>query len=318
MAKDLETKSPVAAAIEAHYQSIQKPEDWPVIRCSSIGKDCWREIWYDLRWVSTLKKHEGRLERLFQTGHLGEARVIDDLRAIGCDVLDRDPETEKQWTVSFLNGHFKGSVDGVVSRVPKRDPSQDHLFENKTMNDKSFNDWRRNGVRWSKPVYYSQIQIYLKGLKLDACLFVAVNKNTDQVETEIVEFDADHADYLLNKAAQILSADTPPEKAETFACRWCKHKPVCLDGAWPRANCRTCIDFRFRSDGGWFCDLHQHDLSLEAQKKGCARHVSIPDLVPGGQIVTADEVARTVSYQFPDGSTFVDGRDLKTAAPECE
>ena len=199
-----------------------------------------------------------------------------------------------------------------------QDPDEGFLLEFKTHNKKSFDDWHRNSVRWSKPVHYSQMQIYMKGLGLKKALYVAHCKDDDRVETEIVEFDSEHADYLLNKAALILTADQPPEKAESYQCRWCRHKPVCLDGQWPRANCRTCIDFRFRSDGGWFCDLHQHDLSLEAQRKGCSRHISIPDLIPGGQIVTADEVARTVTYQFPDGTTLVDGRDLKTAAPEVE
>lgn len=315
---ELETKSATATAIEQHYQRIQKPHDHPVLRCSSIGKDCSRELWYDLRWVSTLKYHDGRLERLFQTGHREEARMVDDLRSIGCDVLDRDPDTEQQWTVSFLNGHFKGSCDGKAWRIPMQDPDEGFLLEFKTHNKKSFDDWRRNSVRWSKPVHYSQMQIYMKGLGLKKALYVAHCKDDDRVETEIVEFESEHADILLNKAALILTADQPPEKAESYQCRWCRHKPVCLDGQWPRANCRTCIDFRFRSDGGWFCDLHQHDLSLEMQRKGCSRHISIPDLIPGGQIVTADEVARTVTYQFPDGTTLVDGRDLKTAAPEVE
>lgn len=314
----LETKSAVAAAIEAYYRNRQKPQDHPVIRCSAIGKNCSRELWYDLRWVSTLKYNDGRLERLFETGHREEPRMVENLRAIGCDVLDRDPDTEQQWTVSFLDGHFKGSCDGKAWRIPMQDPEEGFLLEFKTHNKKSFDDWRRNSVRWAKPVHYSQMQIYMHGLGLKRGLYMAHCKDDDRIETEIVEYDPDHAGYLLNKAAQILNADTPPERAESFECRWCKHKSVCLDGAWPRANCRTCIDFRFKQDGGWYCDLHQHDLTLEMQRKGCARHISIPDLIPGGQVVTADEVARTVSYQFEDGRTFVDGRDLKTAAPEVE
>lgn len=315
---ELETKSPVAKAIEDHYVALQVPEDWPYMRCSKIGSECSREIWYDLHWVSPLKKHEGRMQRLFNTGHLGEDRMIQDLQRIGCDVLARDPETEKQWTVSFLHGHFRGSCDGVGSRIPGLDPDETVLLEFKTMNKKKFDEWRKHGVQWANPTYYGQVQIYMRGMKLDKALFMATCKDDDRVETEVVEHDRDASEALLNKAALILNAETPPEKAESFACRWCRHKPVCLDGAWPRANCRTCIDFRFKNDGGWFCDLHQHDLSLERQKRGCSRHISIPDLVPGGQIVTADDVARTVTYQFADGTTFVDGRDLKTAAPEVE
>lgn len=318
MADNFQTASPVALAIAAHYKKVQDPKDHPVIRCSAIGKDCPRELWFDLHWTSTLTYHEGRIERLFQTGHREEARMVSDLRAIGCDVLDRDPDTEQQWTVSFLNGHFKGSTDGKASNVPGFEPDEDVLLEFKTHNKKSFDDWRKHGVQWAKPVHYSQMQIYMKGLGLKRGLYMAHCKDDDRVETEIVEYDAEHADHLLNKAALILTAETPPERVESFQCRWCRHKSVCLDGAWPRANCRTCIEFRFKSDGTWFCDLHQHDLTLEMQRRGCGRHLSIPELIPGGQLVTADEVARTVSYQFADGTAFVDGRDLKTAAPEVE
>jgi len=162
------------------------------------------------------------------------------------------------------------------------------------------------------------MQIYMRGLGLKHALYVAHCKDDDRVDTETVPYDPDHSEHLLTKAALILNADVPPERYESYECRWCRHKGVCLDGQWPRANCRTCIDFVFKQDGGWHCNLHQHDLTLEMQAKGCGRHLSLPDLIPGGQIVTADEVARTVTYQFADGSTFVDGRDLKTAAPEVE
>ena len=111
-------KSPVAERIEQHYLALQTPVDDENLRCSSIGNECERSLWYGLRWVSPLKRHDGRQERLFQTGHREELRIIEDLRAIGCNVSSRDPNTGNQWTVSFLGGIIQGSTDGQIVGVP--------------------------------------------------------------------------------------------------------------------------------------------------------------------------------------------------------
>ena len=48
--------------------------------------DCDRAIWYAFRWAHPPTAYDGRMLRLFRTGDREEARLIEELRAIGCVV----------------------------------------------------------------------------------------------------------------------------------------------------------------------------------------------------------------------------------------
>jgi len=308
-------KSGLRVAIEASYSNRQKPADYPTLRCSKIGESCERSLWYDLHFTTPLQRHEGRLERLFQTGHREERRMIEDLRAAGCIVHEYDLETGKQWRVSFLSGKLTGSCDGVVERVPGAEKTP-HLLECKTHNDKSYQDWIRGGVEKSKPIHYAQMQIYMHGLGLTRALYLAHNKNTDEIECERVNYDERAANALIEKAARIYAADSPPEKNESFACRWCRHASICSGADWARMNCRTCLHFGFGDVAGK-CAAHNIELTPEKELVGCSDHRWIPNLVPGEQFDFCAEGTK-ISYRLKDDVVFVDGDGFKPAAPEIE
>lgn len=319
MAKIEPLRSPVAEAIERHYRDIQQPQDDERLRCSKLGEECERSLWYGFRWTTPLERFEGRVNRLFQTGHREEERMIADLRAIGCDVLDRDPATEEQWRVT-LTPWLGGSADGKVSGVPGAEKTE-HLLECKTHNEKSFAAWKQKGVEQSKPVHFAQMQLYMHGLGLTRALYVAHNKNTDEVDAERVKYDPLAAQQLLAKAERIAFAQTPPPKQESYACKWCRHEKTCRYDDWARVNCRTCLHSYLSAAGEWSCVLKCCDLDIAAQRTGCKSHLYIPDLVPGEQI-DADEEARTVTYSLRvnngDRATYVDGHDAKPNVPEVQ
>lgn len=307
-------KSPVAAAIEAHYRDTQEIADDERLRCSKLGEECERALWYGFRWTTPLERHDGRLARLFQTGHREEARMIADLRAIGCVVEDRDPATGDQWRVE-LSPVLGGSADGIVTGVPGAEKTP-HLLECKTHNQKSFDEWRKKGVEVAKPVHYAQMQLYMHGLGLSRALYISHNKNTDEVETERVKYDALAAERLLAKADRIAFADRPPPKIESFACKWCRHETLCRYDGWARLNCRTCLHAELLKSGEWQCGLHSQALTIDAQKAGCGAHLFIPDLVPGEQ-TDADEQRNTVTYHLRvEGREWVDGKDEAPKVPE--
>jgi len=306
-------KSPVALAIEAHYRDVQEPRDDATLRCSKIGEECERSLWYSFRWTTPLKRHDGRVERLFQTGHREEDRMIRDLRVIGCSVDGTQDD------VSFLRGILTGHIDGRVIGVPGAEKTE-HLLECKTHNQKSFDEWKVKGVEAAKPVHYAQMQIYMHGLGLTRALYLAHNKNTDEVESERVKYDPLFAEKLVAKAERIAFADRPPPKQESFACRWCKHEKICRYDDWPRFNCLTCLHANLLKHGEWECTRHLRALSIAEQKAGCASHLYIPDLVPGEQI-DADERSATVTYNLRVRSgqeLYVDGRDPKPIVLEVE
>ena len=308
-----ETKSPVAVAIERHYEAAHEPRDSARIGASQIGNPCERAIWLAFRWASPHEKLDGRKLRLFETGHREEARMVADLLAIGCAVTDTDPATDEQWEATLLGDVVVSKLDGKIeSGLPGAEKTP-HILECKTMNDKSFQDWRRRGVAAYSPVYYAQLQIGMMAHGLDRALFMATNKNTDEVETERVKYDPLAANALVAKAERIAFTDTPPERNESFACRWCRHAGVCKEDAWPRTNCRTCLFAELTRDGEWRCSPTGAALDLDAQKRGCKAHLFLPDLVPGEQI-DADESENTVTYKLATGAEYVDGRDAKPEA----
>ena len=124
---------------------------------SQIGHHCDRYLWLSFRWACP-EQFQGRILRLFRRGHNEEAGVISDLRAAGCEVMDADG-TGRQY--GFRDGHFAGSIDGMVLAGIPEAPTKPHVLEAKTHSLKSFNDVVAKGVKASKPMHYAQMQTYM-------------------------------------------------------------------------------------------------------------------------------------------------------------
>src|SRR5574340_720247 len=89
----------------------------PHLGASLIGNTCARQIWYGFRWVKA-PRFDGRMIRLFNRGHLEEARFIALLLMIRCEVYQQDANG-KQFRISHADGHVGGSGDGVVVGLPE-------------------------------------------------------------------------------------------------------------------------------------------------------------------------------------------------------
>jgi hypothetical protein len=291
--------SPTRDAIFAAYEADAEDGFRVHLGASLIGKDCERALWYDFHWV-TPARHPGQLLRLFETGQREEARLVQNLRRIGATVLEVDPDTGRQFRVQAHGGHFGGSLDGVALGLPEA-PKTWHVLEFKTHSAKSFADLVAKKVRESKPLHYAQMQIYLHLIGLARALYLAVNKDTDDLYVERVEADPDFARRLLDKAGRVIFAATPPprisEDPSWYQCRLCDHAPVCHGGQAAAVNCRTCLDAT-PVEGGWRCERHGKPLSEADQRTGCAQHLYLPPLVPGEQVDAGED---WVEYQFADG-----------------
>ena len=106
------------AAINKQIETTQESSHRRHLGASVIGKKCARELWYLFRW-SLERKHSAQLLRLFNRGHLEEARFVGYLRAVGIEVWDTNPDSKgkdgkpEQWRIEDHAGHFGGSLDGV-------------------------------------------------------------------------------------------------------------------------------------------------------------------------------------------------------------
>ena len=251
---------------------------------SIIGRECAREIWYSFRWV-TKPRFDGRMIRLFNRGHLEEPRMVALLLMIGCTVWQFDEEGN-QFRITGYKGHFGGGMDGVILGIPEI-PDEPVLGEFKTHNDRSFQKLKGEGVREAKFEHYVQMQMYMGKNGFRWALYMAVNKNDDELYAELVAFDQAVYDRFQERSAMIIDATEPPPRINNspgwYKCKFCPFAPVCHGAAMPEKNCRRCR-WSIPVDGGkWVCrnpkvigalkEQGYHDdqweLTKEAQLRGC-------------------------------------------------
>lgn len=237
---------------------------------SLIGRECSRELWYSFRWA-TLKKHDGRILRLFNRGHLEEPRFVALLQMIGCTVYQHTPEG-KQYRISGHKGHYGGSLDAVISNCPDM-PDIPILGEFKTHGDKSFQILKTGGVMSAKWEHFIQCQQYMGKNNLTAALYMAVNKNDDEIHAEIIMFDQVQYQKYLDRSVMVIDSPTPPPKINEspgwFKCKFCDHKETCHNGKPMHETCRSCVNAVPIADGKWHCSLELITLTEEAQLAAC-------------------------------------------------
>jgi CRISPR/Cas system-associated exonuclease Cas4 (RecB family) len=280
--------APIHSTVARIYQAYENDADnnnRPHLGASLIGHACERYLWLTFRWADK-KKFPGRMLRLFETGQLEEARFTANLRRIGVQIHETSPDG-KQWRVSTLGGHFGGSMDGAGLGFPEA-PKSWHVIEMKTHNDKSFNELVKNGVQKSKPQHWAQVQTYMGLTGMDRAFYLAVNKNTDELYSERVEYDPVEFAKIKARAERVISAAEPPLRVSNdpswYVCKMCDFHEQCHGNKVPKANCRTCAHSTPEMDGDegrWSCAWFKHDIGYIAQLESekCSSHRYIPILL---------------------------------------
>jgi hypothetical protein len=316
MAKVPEPINTTIAKIYEAYENDADSGNRPHLGASLIGHACERYLWLTFRWAGA-KKFTGRMLRLFETGQLAEARFVANLRRIGVEVHDVQPDGT-QWRVMALGGHFAGSMDGACVGLPEA-PKTWHVLEFKTHNEKSFTELVKKGVLAAKPQHYAQMQIYMGLTGMERAMYMAVNKNTDELYSERVEFDPVEFAKLMARAERVVKASEPPLRCSTdpswFVCKMCDFADLCHGTEAPAINCRTCAHSTPMTgcDGAlWHCaqmELHGCDepIDNETMRTGCGQHRYIPILLE--KFATQqDYVNGDVFYtERSTGATFANG-----------
>lgn len=310
MAAIPESQHTTAHAIVKWYEA-KKQDHRPHMGASIIGHPCSRYVWLTWRWAVT-PKWPGRMLRLFDTGKREEPRILEELRGIGAQVWDVNPETGDQWRVSACQGHFGGSLDGVAKGLPEA-PKTPAVLEFKTHSAKSFADLLSKKVQASKPQHYDQMQCYMGLMELKRALYFAVNKDTDDVYVEWVYFDEDYFEKIMEHAQGLIQMTEPPvrisEDPSNWQCKGCTMFSVCHGGMAAEVNCRTCAHASPVANGQWHCDRHSSNVDDQTQREGCAEHLFIPALVPYAEPV--DGGPNWVAYKHRDtGQMFTNGSEL--------
>lgn len=303
---------PIIAAIEAATRKALSEAGAPRyhLGASQLGDRCIRKVFYGFRKAANVR-HTGRLLRLFNRGHEEEFRLVRWLRMAGFEVRDytqrlcrgggkyvlfdwdekipyafEDVSTSphhiqlaiqegialEQYGFSALAGHFSGSSDGRL-RGPGL-PDGWGLTEFKTHNDKSFQQLKQKGVLTSKPVHYVQMQIYMAALRLPWGLYAAVNKNDDEVYTEVVHAKPELADQYSDRALAIIQAKEAPQRLSNdpswWECRFCDYREVCHYDKAPAKGCASCAMARPDiENGGWQCGRFHTAVPQDYLLVGC-------------------------------------------------
>lgn len=276
---------PVHTTVNMIYTAYENDADdgnRPHLGASLIGHACERYLWMTFRWVDS-KKFPGRMLRLFETGSLAEARFVANLKRIGVEVHDTTPDG-KQWRVSALGGHFAGSMDGAGRGFPEA-PKTWAVIEFKTHGEKSFTELVKKKVQAAKPQHYAQMQVYMGETGMERAMYLAVNKNTDELYAEWVHFDPVEYAKLKARAERVIRAAEPPLRVSNdpswFVCKFCDFHEICHGNKPPKATCRTCCHSTAELDGEarWSCAHHNADIPTDAQRAGCDQHRFIPVLL---------------------------------------
>jgi hypothetical protein len=271
---------PEQQVINRIYAAIQKERADPDLYLgrlgsSFIGEECIRQIWLDWRGFAR-EEFEGRMLRLFETGHLQEARIVEDLRRAGFAVWDKR-EDGRQFEFSDDSGHFITKVDGVVKDVPESE--KPHVLEVKTHNKNSFSSLVKKGVQEAKPTHYAQVQISMALGGFTRALYVAVCKDDEQFYVERVREDETEQKKLKAKIIKLTEARLRPagisDDGSSFGCKFCSMKSVCIKEAEPLRHCRTCAMCTPGQEGKWVCELNKDTLSIDRQRLGCEHYEAL-------------------------------------------
>jgi hypothetical protein len=157
---------------------------------------------------------------------------------------------------------------------------------------------------------------------MDRTYYTGVCKDDDRIHGERIRFDAAFAEREEAKARRIVESPTPPagisEDAAFYQCKFCPAANVCHRSEGVQVNCRTCVHATPEMDGNgrWSCARHKRDIGTDEQRKGCAEHRLIPDLIPWAKVVSADEGENWIEYRTEAGGTFRNGGDAGWSSKE--
>lgn len=203
------------------------------IRISQAGA-CPRRLQLQAWGVKGAPPWEGQ-ERAFAEGNLHEASIL----AWACENLPGAPYElhNEQRRVELADGLLVGHIDGIGLR---KDGLQ-FLLEAKCLAKRGFQELREKGVKEAFPQYFTQVQLYLAGVGLEAGYLVARNKETPKTRLwdmhyELIEADpvfvADTVGELIMIQVAIdrrIEFEPPYTPEDNWQCRppWCEYSHLC-------------------------------------------------------------------------------------------
>ena len=204
-----------------------------ILSASKAGFPCMRHVWYAVNRYSCGEGNDKKTQRIFDVGTALEPVIVDWLRQDGWTV-EYNPGSqlaEVKVSIPVKGGIIAGHPDCIISKGE----IQNALVDIKTMNDRAFTQWKREGTQKSKPQYATQLHIYAMGLmaqgrKIEHLGIVGVNKNNSEMYIDLFDYDMFKGECIKNYAEMLFSTIREPElgcPAESWACKYCEYSGNC-------------------------------------------------------------------------------------------
>lgn len=266
---------------DAILASHQRGHSWR-LGPSSLEDECDRKIWYGFRWVKR-DTRTAQMHRLLDHGKLMEPRFEEWLAAAGVTVYSIDPtapETRKnrQYRIRAVGDHVGGFLDGIAMLPESFGYPYPLVLELKTSNDKNFAGFRKAGasVATVKPAHKKQAGLYGWKYGFRYSLYMALDKDNDDLHVEIVDNDYNGASMDELRLSTIIQSAKPParisENATDFRCKMCRHQAICHVGADYERNCRSCDYASPIAGGEWQCNLVTQTIPRDVVAIGCSQY----------------------------------------------
>lgn len=241
-----------------------------VLSASKCGFPCERNLFYSVNgYEGNTSTHS---QRIFDVGTALEPFVVEWLRSDGWNVEynEGSQNAEIEVTVDVPNGQLIGHPDCIISRP---EGLQNVLIDIKTMNERSFTLWKREGSLKSKPQYVKQLHVYAAGLMaqgrtIEKLGIVGVNKNNSDMHMDFFDFDENIMKSISESAQRVFSlTDAPIENSptESWCCNYCEYSNICnLSGMPPIMNDKPELPSVFSDSDEVIRAMHQ---LLDAREK---------------------------------------------------
>jgi CRISPR/Cas system-associated exonuclease Cas4 (RecB family) len=188
-------------------------------------------LWYSAN--SYEQYRDPKSLRVFAVGTALEPVAIEWLKDVGWEVFYNpgSQNASMEHVIPVKGGEIHGHLDAIISK-----PNIGHiLIDIKTMNDRSYTNWRRQGTEEKSPQYLDQIHVYADaaitaGLSVDQLGIVGINKNNSDMHIEIMDYSIERMMEIRARAERIFAAPSAPEpggRLANWACNYCGYRNVC-------------------------------------------------------------------------------------------
>lgn len=217
----------MGAITDLIYQSIlekkQNETERGYLGFSEIGNPCLRYLWIKYHYPQLKEPMSEKQAAIFENGHWVERKLIQQMRDSGIII------TGQQKEASYFDGQFKGHIEGFFENHPEYGKIP---FEIKGLNQTSFKELVKKEAKAKFYNYYVQAQINMYSHEFDKLVFIAENKNNQDLYEEVVLLDTDCVQETLNKAERVLFGPIPQmlsSRRDWWQCCSCQfnHDEAC-------------------------------------------------------------------------------------------